>query len=168
MFYWSLCLKTTVTVFWTIYVYDRELIFPSSYDILVPLWINHAWHTLPLFTCIANIMLKRRIYERFQTGFSYTLAYTLVYLTLLVLIFTFHVVLSSATEFNGLSFLFFLFIQRVFYLGIFRNHWVYPFLQIQTNTSRICIVIFMTCVNALNYKIGESLNWLVWQNSFWK
>lgn len=31
-----------VLLFWTIFVHDRELIYPASIDSFFPLWINHA------------------------------------------------------------------------------------------------------------------------------
>ncbi|XP_054840576.1 androgen-dependent TFPI-regulating protein [Eublepharis macularius] len=33
------------TAFWTIFSYDREMIFPKILDETVPVWMNHAMHT---------------------------------------------------------------------------------------------------------------------------
>jgi len=33
-------------IFWTLYLYDRELIFPKIVDKVMPLWINQALHSL--------------------------------------------------------------------------------------------------------------------------
>ncbi|KAI5607207.1 hypothetical protein C0J50_12448 [Silurus asotus] len=30
------------TIFWCIYVYDRELVFPRVLDDIIPTWLNHA------------------------------------------------------------------------------------------------------------------------------
>uniref|UniRef100_A0A8C5WEB9 Androgen-dependent TFPI-regulating protein n=1 Tax=Leptobrachium leishanense TaxID=445787 RepID=A0A8C5WEB9_9ANUR len=39
-----------VTSFWSIYSYDRELVYPEVLDKIIPQWLNHAMHTyvLPL------------------------------------------------------------------------------------------------------------------------
>ncbi|XP_063281735.1 androgen-induced gene 1 protein-like [Pelobates fuscus] len=39
-----------VTSFWSIYAYDRELVYPEVLDSFIPQWLNHAMHTyvLPL------------------------------------------------------------------------------------------------------------------------
>lgn len=39
-----------VTSFWSIYSYDRELVYPLVLDSFIPQWLNHAMHTyvLPL------------------------------------------------------------------------------------------------------------------------
>jgi len=31
------------TTFWTLYIIDRELIFPASLDKIYPVWLNHMW-----------------------------------------------------------------------------------------------------------------------------
>ncbi len=31
--------------FWTTYAYDRNLVFPECFDLFVPLFTNHFWHT---------------------------------------------------------------------------------------------------------------------------
>ncbi|XP_049656247.1 androgen-induced gene 1 protein isoform X2 [Accipiter gentilis] len=37
-----------VTMFWSIYIYDRELVYPKLLDNFIPAWLNHgmAWPTI--------------------------------------------------------------------------------------------------------------------------
>lgn len=36
------------TSFWSIYAYDRELVFPKVLDDIIPTWLNHAMVSLSL------------------------------------------------------------------------------------------------------------------------
>lgn len=36
------------TSFWSIYAYDRELVFPKVLDDIIPTWLNHAMVSVDL------------------------------------------------------------------------------------------------------------------------
>lgn len=45
-----------VLLFWVIFAYDRQLVYPESLDAFFPLWMNHAMvSTYKLQTMIVNV-----------------------------------------------------------------------------------------------------------------
>lgn len=65
--------------FWTIFIYDRELIFPKELDLFFPLWLNHVVHSVIILPIIIEILLpKQRNFLRFK----HTLTGLLIYLTI--------------------------------------------------------------------------------------
>ncbi|XP_054289935.1 androgen-dependent TFPI-regulating protein-like [Macrosteles quadrilineatus] len=56
----SLVLPLTLyifTVFWTFYLYDREVIYPELFDRFIPPWLNHAMHSLPVPILLVHLIL---------------------------------------------------------------------------------------------------------------
>ena len=51
-----------VITFWGIYAYDRRLVYPISFDKVVPSWLNHFWHTTIGVFVFFEVML---VYHRF-------------------------------------------------------------------------------------------------------
>ena len=51
-----------VLTFWGIYAYDRQLVYPESFDRVVPTWLNHFWHTTIGLFVLFEMML---VYHRF-------------------------------------------------------------------------------------------------------
>ncbi|XP_058265458.1 androgen dependent TFPI regulating protein 1 isoform X1 [Hemibagrus wyckioides] len=47
------------TSFWSIYTYDRELVFPKALDDIIPTWLNHALHTVILPLLLVQMCLQR-------------------------------------------------------------------------------------------------------------
>ncbi|XP_063243481.1 androgen-dependent TFPI-regulating protein-like [Bacillus rossius redtenbacheri] len=46
--FWALVFPGTIfvgSVFWTLYTLDRELVYPTPIDAVLPRWLNHAMHT---------------------------------------------------------------------------------------------------------------------------
>ena len=46
-----------ITVFWGLYSIDRKLIYPEVFDIFVPAYMNHFWHTTILLWVLCEIYL---------------------------------------------------------------------------------------------------------------
>ncbi len=67
-------------MFWTLYSIDRKLIFPEHMDAVIPVYVNHIMHTLPLGACLIDNILTRRSYPKFFDGFKYTAMTALLYL----------------------------------------------------------------------------------------
>ncbi|XP_060793113.1 androgen dependent TFPI regulating protein 1 isoform X2 [Neoarius graeffei] len=44
--------------FWSIYAYDRELVFPKALDDIIPTWMNHAMHTVILLPLLVQMCLQ--------------------------------------------------------------------------------------------------------------
>uniref|UniRef100_A0A3Q3W441 Androgen-dependent TFPI-regulating protein n=1 Tax=Mola mola TaxID=94237 RepID=A0A3Q3W441_MOLML len=53
-----------VLLFWTIFAYDRELVYPATIDSFFPPWINHAMHTLVLPVLFGEVLVQPHIYPR--------------------------------------------------------------------------------------------------------
>ena len=51
-----------VITFWAIYAYDRQLVYPISFDKVVPSWLNHFWHTTIGVFVLFEVML---VYHRY-------------------------------------------------------------------------------------------------------
>ncbi|XP_015194604.1 androgen-induced gene 1 protein isoform X2 [Lepisosteus oculatus] len=45
-----------VTMFWTLYLYDRDLVYPRLLDNFIPQWLNHGMHT----TVLPFILIEMR------------------------------------------------------------------------------------------------------------
>ena len=68
-----------VITFWGIYAYDRQLVYPETFDKLVPMWLNHFWHTTIGVFVLFEVLL---VYHRFPksglaacTSFAFNVAY---------------------------------------------------------------------------------------------
>ncbi|KAL4646377.1 androgen-dependent TFPI-regulating protein-like isoform X1 [Arapaima gigas] len=50
--------------FWTIYSFDRELVYPKFLDSIIPLWLNHAMHTAIVPLLLIELYLQPHRYPR--------------------------------------------------------------------------------------------------------
>lgn len=61
-------------VFWSLFKYDRELVFPLATDEVVPIWFNHSVHTLPfIFMVFEFYFTERNVLHEWKSifvGFS--------------------------------------------------------------------------------------------------
>ena len=46
-----------VVLFWGLYLIDRELVFPVVLDKVVPVYLNHFWHSFVLLWCVCEMYL---------------------------------------------------------------------------------------------------------------
>uniref|UniRef100_A0A3B4TKW0 Androgen-dependent TFPI-regulating protein-like n=1 Tax=Seriola dumerili TaxID=41447 RepID=A0A3B4TKW0_SERDU len=53
-----------VLLFWTIFAYDRELVYPATIDTFFPPWINHAMHTFVLPVLLGEVLVQPHIYPQ--------------------------------------------------------------------------------------------------------
>ncbi|XP_044744382.1 androgen-dependent TFPI-regulating protein-like [Coccinella septempunctata] len=85
-------------VFWSLFKYDRELVFPSATDEVVPLWFNHMVHTVPLVFMVFEFYFTERNvlpdWRRILVGFSIM---TAAYFTIL-----FHTKSKTGRYFYGI------------------------------------------------------------------
>ena len=64
-----------VLAFWGIYAYDRKYIYPEAFDKIVPVWMNHFWHTTIGVFILFEVLL---VYHRFpKSGLAASLSFTL-------------------------------------------------------------------------------------------
>ncbi|KAI4890057.1 hypothetical protein NFI96_017203, partial [Prochilodus magdalenae] len=59
-----------VLLFWGIFTYDRELVYPASLDGFFPPWANHAMHTLVFPILLGEVMLEQHIYPKTNNGLA--------------------------------------------------------------------------------------------------
>lgn len=50
------------TSFWTLYIYDRQLVYPKSLDAFIPNWLNHAMHSSVFPVALIELCLIPRRY----------------------------------------------------------------------------------------------------------
>ncbi|XP_034980916.1 androgen-dependent TFPI-regulating protein [Zootoca vivipara] len=56
--------------FWTLFLYDRELVYPKSLDGILPLWLNHAMHTVILPLSLMDLFITPHRYPSKRKGIS--------------------------------------------------------------------------------------------------
>lgn len=72
--------KAVVTQFWIIYFFNREFIMVRNLDKIIPAWLNHVVHTLPLIACFMENFLTKHYYNKsFLHGSLPILVYTILY-----------------------------------------------------------------------------------------
>jgi hypothetical protein len=50
-------------VFWSLYLFDRELIYPSKIDQVLPQLRNHLVHTTPIISIVLDNIIKKHEYK---------------------------------------------------------------------------------------------------------
>jgi len=118
--------------FWMIYAVDRELIYPTYLDALVPSWLNHVMHTahLPFLIIDKYIVLHR--YPSQKYGLSILIFFSALYNI------------------------------WILYLALEKNIWVYPILEVMNWTYRIIFFALLWCFFFLLYKTGELMTLKFW------
>ncbi|XP_061447992.1 androgen-dependent TFPI-regulating protein isoform X1 [Rhineura floridana] len=58
------------TSFWTLYLYDRQLIYPKSLDLIFPVWMNHAMHTVIFPLVLVDLFITPHHYPSKGKGLS--------------------------------------------------------------------------------------------------
>uniref|UniRef100_A0A9L0IBD2 Androgen dependent TFPI regulating protein n=1 Tax=Equus asinus TaxID=9793 RepID=A0A9L0IBD2_EQUAS len=57
-------------LFWILFLYNRELIYPKFLDVIFPAWLNHAMHTSILPISLAEVILRPHRYPSKKTGLT--------------------------------------------------------------------------------------------------
>ncbi|KAM9444636.1 androgen dependent TFPI regulating protein 1 isoform 1-T1 [Clarias gariepinus] len=68
------------TSFWSIYSYDRELVFPKVLDDIIPTWLNHAMHTVILPLLLVQMFLQHHKHPSRSTGILTLALFVALYL----------------------------------------------------------------------------------------
>uniref|UniRef100_H3D6E0 Androgen dependent TFPI regulating protein n=1 Tax=Tetraodon nigroviridis TaxID=99883 RepID=H3D6E0_TETNG len=121
-----------VLLFWTIFAYDRELVYPATIDAFFPPWINHAMHTFVFPVLFGEILMQPHTYPRTKHALVALTVVGVCYLSWIIWVF-----LST---------------------GI----WVYPLLGLFSTSGLVGFFILNMSVVILFYVMGEKLNLLVW------
>ncbi|XP_075875200.1 androgen-dependent TFPI-regulating protein [Nelusetta ayraudi] len=121
-----------VLLFWSIFTYDRELVYPASIDTFFPPWINHAMHTLVLPVLLGELLVQPHAYPEAKHA-------------------------MAALGVVGLSYSFWI---LWVYLSV--GIWVYPLLGHFSSTGLVAFFFFNMSVVALLYMLGDKLNNHFW------
>lgn len=73
--------------FWSIYNYDKELIFPEELAKVFPLWLNHTMHTTVSIFLLIDLLLTNRSYPSRKVGMFFTLVFNFAYITWMHIIY---------------------------------------------------------------------------------
>ncbi|XP_054674113.1 androgen-dependent TFPI-regulating protein isoform X3 [Grus americana] len=121
--------------FWTLYTYNRELVYPKSLDGVIPLWLNHAMHTAVLPFAVLEILATPHRYPAKQKG--------------LIL----------------LGFVAFLYISWVLWIYSVTGEWVYPLFALFSPAGLVAFFACSLAIIVSFYNFGEFLNRMIWGDS---
>ncbi|XP_059556523.1 androgen-induced gene 1 protein isoform X6 [Myotis daubentonii] len=69
-----------VVVFWIIYAYDREMIYPKLLDNFIPGWLNHGMHTTVLPFILIEMRTSHHGYPSRSSGLTTICTFSLGYI----------------------------------------------------------------------------------------
>ncbi|XP_053459714.1 androgen-dependent TFPI-regulating protein isoform X4 [Nycticebus coucang] len=122
--------------FWTLFHYNRELIYPRVLDSILPVWLNHAMHTSILPFSLVEVILRPYRYPSKKTGLSLLAASALAY------------------------------ISRVLWNYIKTGAWVYPVLEKFSPLGLAAFFFLSYIFTANLYLLGEKLNHWKWVGKY--
>uniref|UniRef100_A0A8C3PFL9 Androgen-induced gene 1 protein-like n=1 Tax=Chrysemys picta bellii TaxID=8478 RepID=A0A8C3PFL9_CHRPI len=118
--------------FWTLYAYDRELVYPKELDEINPSWLNHTMHT------------------------------TILPLLLIELITCPHKYLSKLNGMIGLSIFGTSYLTWVLWVNYASGIWAYPILEVLGVPGKAVLFTISYLVMIGFYLLGEHLTKLLW------
>uniref|UniRef100_A0A3B4BI20 Androgen-dependent TFPI-regulating protein n=1 Tax=Periophthalmus magnuspinnatus TaxID=409849 RepID=A0A3B4BI20_9GOBI len=121
-----------VLLFWSIFAYDRELVYPATIDAFFPPWMNHAMHTFVFPILLVEILLQPHFYPKTKQA-------------------------VTALSLVGVSYL-----SRIIWVFLSAGVWVYPLLKYFSGVGLVGFFIFNMATVTVLYVIGEKLNNKVW------
>ncbi|XP_054448054.1 androgen-dependent TFPI-regulating protein [Pteronotus mesoamericanus] len=119
-------------LFWILFLYDRELIYPKFLDGLFPMWLNHTMHTFIFPFALAEIFLSPHSYLPKKKGLSLLAAVSLAY------------------------------ISSVLWIYLKTGTWVYPMFAKLSPVSLAAFFSVSCICGASVYLLGEKLNHWKW------
>ncbi|XP_014896437.1 androgen-dependent TFPI-regulating protein isoform X1 [Poecilia latipinna] len=124
-----------VVLFWTIFAYDRELVYPANIDAFFPPWINHAMHTLVLPVLLGEVLVQPHTYPQMRHALAALSVVGVAYLSWIVWV----------------------------YLTV--GVWVYPLLGHFSAAGLLGFFFFNMVVVTLLYLLGDRLNSQIWSET---
>nr|XP_020442290.1 androgen-induced gene 1 protein isoform X1 [Monopterus albus] len=124
-----------VFTFWTLYLYDRELVYPKLLDSFIPQWLNHGMHT----TVLPFIIIEMRTTHHRYPSRSWGLA--------------------------GVCCLGIGYILWTCWVHQVTGVWVYPVLERIAPLARVIFFSAMMVLICVFYVLGEILNSYIWDHS---
>ncbi|CAH1772503.1 unnamed protein product [Owenia fusiformis] len=124
-----------VITFWGIYAVDRELVYPTHLDKIIPVWLNHVMHTTILPILLIEKYLVYHEYPTFKKGVTITAGVGLTYLT------------------------------WVFWIAFYKNFWVYPVLEVLSWGGRLAFIGGLLVMLIFIYSSGQAFTNKIWNVS---
>ncbi|XP_060527418.1 androgen-dependent TFPI-regulating protein-like isoform X2 [Cylas formicarius] len=123
------CTLLVVTVFWTIWHIDRELIFPKALDDFYPAWLNHTMHTFILVPLVIEVAFSQTVdkYHVLERSLLGLLAFAGTYQTI------------------------------YFFIYIRHGIWLYPIYGVLNWMQRIVFVLIKVIACTLYHYVGVAL-----------
>ncbi|KAG8444296.1 hypothetical protein GDO86_009471, partial [Hymenochirus boettgeri] len=69
-----------VSMFWALYLYDRELVYPKLLDNFIPPWLNHGMHTTVLPFIIIEMRTTHHQYPSRICGLATVCTFSIGYI----------------------------------------------------------------------------------------
>ncbi|NWJ04263.1 AIG1 protein, partial [Crypturellus undulatus] len=121
-----------VTMFWSIYIYDRELVYPKLLDNFIPAWLNHGMHTTVLPFILIEMRTTHHEYPSRSCGLAAVCTFAVGY------------------------------ILWVCWIHHVTGVWVYPLLEYLSPGVKIIFFTALTITINIFYLLGEVLNNYIW------
>ncbi|KAG8429738.1 hypothetical protein GDO86_019345 [Hymenochirus boettgeri] len=121
-----------VTSFWSIYAFDRELVYPKVLDSIIPQWLNHSMHTVVLPLLLLEVFASSHHYPSRKRGLFALIFFCLLYMS------------------------------WVFWIHYASGIWVYPLLAKLDAVGRGIFFTISLLIAVPFYCLGEYLTWLRW------
>ncbi|KAL3847561.1 hypothetical protein ACJMK2_018464 [Sinanodonta woodiana] len=122
-----------VITFWSIYMVDRELVFPKRLDDIIPSWLNHVMHTTVLPILLLEKYLVYHQYPSKKMGLTILLTFSFAYLA------------------------------WILWIAYYANIWVYPVLKVMEAHQRILFITLLMVFFISIYILGEAVNKFIWR-----
>ncbi|XP_066481718.1 androgen-dependent TFPI-regulating protein [Tiliqua scincoides] len=122
-------------MFWTLYAYDRELVYPKSIDFVIPAWMNQAMHTSILPLTLLDLLITPRRYPSKGKGLSLLTITMVAYLCWLL------------------------------WIHFVTGNWVYPVFEALSPFSKAAFFAGSGVFLLLAYNAGEFLCRMIWGDS---
>ncbi|KAJ1123093.1 hypothetical protein NDU88_001566 [Pleurodeles waltl] len=121
-----------VSCFWSLYAYDRELVYPKILDTIIPQWLNHSMHTTVLPLLLIELVVCSHEYPSKKKGLL------------------------------ALSVFCFAYMAWLLWIHYASGIWVYPILEKLDSVGMAVFFAVSIVVMAPLYFLGEFLTKRVW------
>ena len=122
--------------FWSLYLIDRNLVFPPKMDEFYPLWANHMLHTTCTVSMLTEMIITFHVYPSRTKGILTSMTFALIYLGWVLLI------------------------------AYKANVWVYGVLQKLPTLGRTIFMVGCSVLFGMLFLGGEILNGKIWPAEF--
>ncbi|XP_056130566.1 androgen-dependent TFPI-regulating protein-like [Lampris incognitus] len=121
--------------FWSIYAYDRELVYPKFLDDIIPVWLNHALHTIIVPLLFVQMYIQNHQY------------------------------VSKVKGVLGLAIFALLYLSWVLWVHHVSDIWVYPIMAKLSPVGLVLFFGAAALTMAPLYLLGEKISRKIWGNA---